>query len=215
MNCCRPPGCEDVFTQAQAERDLRRYRRRGLPGTAAWLRDALVREGVDGETVLEIGGGIGSLQVELLEAGASSALNLELVDSYEAAAHSLARERAVEGRAERRLGDLVAAHDIVPRSSLVVMHRVVCCYPDWEGLLGAAASRAERRLALTFPTARWWVRLGFRAMNGWLRLRRSAFRAYLHPPVQMLAFARRAGFQVADERRGALWSSVVLERAAA
>jgi hypothetical protein len=215
MNCCRPPGCEDVFTQAQAERDLRRYRRRGLPGTAAWLRNVLVRGGVDGETVLEIGGGIGSLQVELLEAGASRAINLELVESYEPAARSLAQERAVDGRVERRLGDLVVEHDIVPRSSIVVMHRVVCCYPDWEGLLAAAASRAEHRLALTFPTPRWWVRLGFTTMNCWLRLRRSAFRAYVHPPGQMLAFARRAGFEVDQEQNRALWSSVVLERATA
>lgn len=212
MNCCRPLGCQDVFTPAQADRDLRRYRRRGLPGSAAWLRDVLVRDGVDDRTVLEIGGGIGSLQVELLRAGAIKATNLELVDSYEAAARSLVSGRAVEGRVERLLGDLVRQPDIVPRSSIVIMHRVVCCYPDWEGLLGAAASRAERRLALTFPTARWWVRLGFWGMNGWLWLRRSAFRGYVHPPHQMLAFARRAEFHVTGERRGLVWSSVVLER---
>jgi magnesium-protoporphyrin O-methyltransferase len=77
MNCCTPTGYRTIFGAKTVQRDARRYRRKGLTGSAGWLRDALSEDGVSERSVLEVGGGIGSLQIELLEAGASHATNVE------------------------------------------------------------------------------------------------------------------------------------------
>jgi hypothetical protein len=45
-----------------------------------------------------------------------------------------------------RIHDLAADPGAVEPADLVVLHRVVCCYPDYERLLGAAADHARRGL---------------------------------------------------------------------
>ena len=60
--------------------------------------------GLDGASVLEIGGGIGDIQVELLRRGASRTTNLELSGAYEAEALRLLEERGMAERATRVLG---------------------------------------------------------------------------------------------------------------
>ena len=45
--------------------------------------------GVEGETLLEVGGGIGAVEIELLKAGMARAINVELTPINEAAAREL------------------------------------------------------------------------------------------------------------------------------
>jgi hypothetical protein len=44
---------------------------------------------VEGKTLLEVGGGIGAIEIELLKAGMARAINVELTPTYEAAAREL------------------------------------------------------------------------------------------------------------------------------
>ncbi|MGN6378193.1 MAG: SAM-dependent methyltransferase [Gaiellales bacterium] len=210
MNCCTQAGYRDIFGAQQVERDVRRYRRKGLTGSARWLRDTIVSGGVADRSVLEIGGGIGAMQIELLQAGASRAVNVELVDSYEAAAAGLASEHGVGNRIGRELGDLAGDPGLAPAADIVVMHRVICCYPDAGALMQAACDHATHTVAITVPRDSWWVRLGFAAMNAWLRVRRVAFRGFVHPVEPMLAGAQ--GFGATDRTSGPLWTSIVLHR---
>jgi len=47
------------------------------------------RAGVEGKTLLEVGGGIGAIEIELLKAGMARAINVELTPTNEAAAREL------------------------------------------------------------------------------------------------------------------------------
>src|SRR5436305_8094459 len=149
MAGCCSTDYRRFFNRKFAAGDLRRYRRSGLSATE---RDLVELCGdVRGEAVLEAGGGIGALQLELLDAGAERVTNVELSSGYEDTAAELFADRD----AARVVGDFVTeeieAHDVV------VMHRVVCCYPDAEALVAAAAARATRLLALTLPQERRWI----------------------------------------------------------
>jgi hypothetical protein len=212
MTCCTPAGYRTIFGSRAAERDARRYRRNGLTGTARWLAATLERTGVADRSVLEIGGGIGALQVELLEAGASQATNVEIIDTYESVAHTLLVERGLDERVERRVADFASAGDETPPADLLILHRVICCYPDAGVLVEAACAHAHERVAITIPREFAWIRLGFAAMNGWFRLRRIGFRGYVHPLDPMLAVAGRGGFHVAVHERGPIWQSFILQR---
>jgi hypothetical protein len=213
MTCCTPTGYRTIFGTKSVERDARRYRRNGLTGSAGWLLKALTDEEVHERAVLEVGGGIGGLQIELLEAGASHATNVEIIDSYEDTARSLITEHGLEHRIERHVGDYAQQPNDTPTADIVIMHRVICCYPDPDVLMAAACDHARDRIAITIPRETWWVKFGFWGMNAWLRLRRIAFRGYVHPQAQMLAVATSHGFRATRHDHGLIWQSVILKRA--
>ena len=211
-SCCRPESYGAFFSEKGARRALRRYRRRGLDDLSKRMVAVIRDRGLRGATVLEVGGGIGALEVELLEAGAERATNVELSPEYEQAAVELAREHGVEQRIERKIGDFVAETGL-PDADAVVMNRVVCCYPDYDALVGAAAERTLRLLVFSFPRERTIVRAAFALMNLWLRLMRNDFRGFVHPVQGMLEAAERRGLTPVLEHRGRFWQLAALERA--
>jgi predicted lipoprotein with Yx(FWY)xxD motif len=133
------------------EEEAARYRKRGLDKTARAIVEMLEQSGVAGATVLEIGGGAGEIQLELLRRGAASVINLELSPAYEPEAAALIAEAGFTGRVQRRLVDIATDPAAVPSCDITVLHRVVCCYPDYAKLLGAAADHARRHLVFSHP----------------------------------------------------------------
>ena len=206
--CCPPRGYDVMFDERQARRDLRRWRAKGLTGDAQDAVEFLAGERVG--TVLEIGGGIGAAQVELLRRGVERATNVELSPGYEAVAIGLAREEGVTERVERLLGDAVAAE--LPDADAVLLNRVVCCYPDYEALLAASARHARRFLVFTFPRSGLVASAAISIANVLLRLRRRDFRAYAHPRAGLVAAAERHGLQFVHERRTLVWQTAAFAR---
>ena len=211
--CCQPPrGYTRLFSQRAARRDAKRYRRDGLDETAEEMISFLRERGIEGASVLEIGGGIGAIQLELLRAGAARTTNLELSPEYEDVAGELAREQGVAERVERRLGDVVSQPALAGEVDAVVMHRVVCCYPDYDALVGAASERARRYLVMSFPRPRWPIRAWFSLVNVGARLLRWEYRTWVHPPQAVVEAAERRGLRLASESCGRIWQVAALER---
>lgn len=212
--CCSPRGYHAFFGERQARKDARRYRRRGLDRAARRLVGYLTRQGVEGATVLEVGGGVGAIQLELLRAGAAHATNVELSPAYEPEAAALLRERGLEERVERTTADFTAAAAAasVEAADVVVMHRVVCCYPDVDRLVGAAAAHTRHRLVLSFPSDNPLSRVVARLINVTCVVRRLDFRVYIHPRAAILAAARREGLAPAEQGRSGIWRYAALER---
>ena len=207
--CCKPGGYERLFSARQAKLDASRYRKRGLGGTSRGLVE--LAGDVSGASVLDVGGGVGGIELDLLAAGAERATNVELSGEYEEEAAKLLEERGLTERVERRVGVFVT--EPVEPHDVVVMHRVVCCYPDVDRLMGAAAVHTRRRLLLTYPRERLWTRAGVRGINFFMRLSGSDFRAFVHPVARMKAAAQREGLALASrEARGAIWENAAYER---
>jgi magnesium-protoporphyrin O-methyltransferase len=93
------------------------------------------------------------------------------------------------------------------------MHRVVCCYPDYDALVGAASERARRYLVMSFPRPRRLIRAGFGLVNLGARLMRWEYRTWVHPPEALVEAAERRGLRIASESRGRIWQVAALERA--
>jgi len=210
-SCCEPRGGE-IFTSGYARHLARRYRRRGLDRTARRMVEMLTDRGVAGRSVLEIGGGVGAIQLELLARGASAAVNVELSPSYEDEAALLAHERGVADRMTRRMLDVAVGRDDLQPADLVVLHRVVCCYPDYERLLGAAADLARESLIFSHPPRNPASRALVAVQNGLFRLRRWTFRTFAHPPEEMVAVGARHGLRRTGGHPGLVWQVQLLER---
>lgn len=211
-SCCYADDYGGVFGRRAAERDADDYLRRGLSGTAAVLAAALRDAGVDDATILEVGGGVGGLHVDLLRAGAGTAVNVDLSPEWEQPARRVLDEFDLAARVDRRVGDVVAvASDLAP-ADVVVAHRVVCCYPAWHVLLAAIADRAGRLVGLTVPRDTWWTRSGVAIGNAMFGLGSTRFRAFVHPVAEMCEELGRRGFGLRFENHGLVWQTMVMER---
>jgi 2-polyprenyl-3-methyl-5-hydroxy-6-metoxy-1,4-benzoquinol methylase len=190
-----------------------RYRKRGLDPTAQTMVQFLRGLSIEGAGVLEIGGGIGEIQIELLKAGAARAQNLELSPAYEEQARTLAGQAGVQGRIDWRIHDLADHPGAVAPADLVVLHRVVCCYPDYARLLAAAADHARRALVFSYPPRNPLSHAFYGVFNLVMRLTQSSFRGFAHPPAAMLAVLEDHGLRPTYQRRSRIWQVAGLERA--
>lgn len=212
--CCDPRGCDEFFSARFARRVATRYRKRGPDKAQRRIVEFLERAGIEDLTVLEIGGGVGEIQLELLKLGAKRSVNLELSAAYDAEAEQLIREARLEGRAVRRLHDIAVDPEEVEAADIVVLHRVVCCYPDYQRLLAAAAGHARRLLVFSHPPRNALSRLVVAAQNLVFRLRGTEFRTFAHPPAAMLGVLEDHGLRRTFCHDGLVWHVAGLERVA-
>jgi Methyltransferase domain len=208
-------GCANVFSTKEAEGDLKRYLRQGPASSTKALIDAIVVEGVEGATLLDIGAGIGAIQLGLLAAGAAHAESVDATEAYVETARAEAERRGFGDRVAGRVGDFVAVAEDIAAADFVTLDKVVCCYPDMPALLGRAAERANRGIGLVYPRVTWWTRFASRAIAAWGRVTRDPTRWHLHPAAEIDALLARAGFDRHDVRRELIWQIALYRRVGA
>ena len=202
-----------MFSPRVARRSLERYRSKGLDEIERRIVASAKEGGIQGAHVLEIGGGIGAIQAELLEAGAATGEIVELVSAYEPYARALASDKGFAGRVTFRVADLVEDPEAVEPADVVVLNRVVCCSPDGVELSGVAARLARRTILLSYPRDVPWVRLGIGLINLGQWLFRRSFRAFVHPPAKLRAAIEEQGLRATDLGHTAFWEYTTLQRA--
>ena len=189
-------GLNELFTEDVSRRDARKYRRRGLDVRGRRLLRALEQKvTLTGSSTLEIGMGSGAFTIEMLKRGADHAIGVDAVPNQLAYARQLAGEFGVAEKLELHQGDFTQIHSHVPPAEIVVLDRVVCCYPDWRSLLGAAAERAQSVIVMSYPRQAWFTRIWVRASNLAMIVLRKSFRLHLHPPAAMHELLRSYGLQ--------------------
>jgi magnesium-protoporphyrin O-methyltransferase len=213
-DCCKPKGYRQIFSEKNAAGEAKKYRRKGLDRTSKRIFDFIRERGAEGKTLLEVGGGIGAIEIELLKAGMARATNVELTPTYETAARELLAEAGLTDHVERRVMDFAQSGPEVETADVVVMNRVICCYSDMPKLAGAAADRTRGLLVMSFPNRRWWTRVGLTVANLGFRVTRLQFRVFLHPPELIQAAVQQQGFRTTLNERGLLWQVNAFERIA-
>jgi len=209
-------GCTpNTFSDREAAKDLKRYLEKGPDKTTRALIDAIVATGVEGTTVLDVGGGVGAIQLELLAAGAARATAVDASEAYVETASAEARRRGYADRTSAHVGNFVDLAASIAPAEVVTLDRVVCCYPDVDALLGAATDKATRIVGLVYPRDIWWNRVVGRLMNAWSWLTRDATRWYLYRTDRVDGIMRRAGFAGREVTRDWIWQVVLYRRGSA
>lgn len=209
--------CFDDWAAGNAKRARRSETTAGVTSD---LIEALGRTRLAGRTVLDIGCGTGDLAMATLARGATRAMGIDLGAGAIEEARALARERSVEGRSTFAVGDAATLH--LDRHDVVLLNRVLCCYPDIDALLDNSLSAASEVYAFTAPPsaglAGAYSRAQFRLANAWFRIRDEkfrGFRAHVHDLKAVDQRIRAAGFRpVVEGRRRLVWHLAIYERAA-
>jgi hypothetical protein len=208
-----PCSCgPNTFDAKAAEGDLKRYRKQGPDATTRALIDAIVAEGVRGATLLDIGGGIGAIQLALLDAGAASATSVDATEAYVQVAKAEADRRGFADRTDGRVGAFETLGSVIGPADVVTLDRVVCCDPDLRSLLTQAAQHATRMVGLVYPRVTWWNRLAARVLAVWGWITRDATRWHLHADIEVDRILRAAGFQRRDVDRSLIWQVALYVR---
>ncbi|HXG25281.1 MAG TPA: methyltransferase domain-containing protein [Candidatus Binatia bacterium] len=211
-DCC---GTVNTFSSKEAENDLKRFREHGAEGVTRSLIEAIKAEGVAGATLLDVGGGVGAIQLELLAAGLARAESVDATEAYVEAARREAARRGFADRTFHRFGTLVDLAATVAPADIVTLDKVVCCDPNVSALLGAVAAKARRVVGLIYPRVTWWNRIAARALAAWGWIARDSTRWHLHADAQVDGLLRAAGFERRDVDRTLIWQVALYVRPAA
>jgi len=181
MGCCQCQGIENMFDKKAAKRQLKRYLKKGPSKTTSMLLDAIHKKGVQGLNFLDIGGGIGAIQYDLIKAGASNGTSIEASSAF----FDVVKEEALQnGLAERvnfKQGDFTTTATDVDSADIVTLDKVICCYDDMSELVGLSSKLARKIYAVIYPRDVWWTKLALLMVNFYPRIKGSSFRVFIHP----------------------------------
>jgi SAM-dependent methyltransferase len=218
MNCCTSTQCkalEDVFDSDYAADDLKSYLKKGPSKPTRTLLNGLRALGdVRGRSLLDIGGGIGAIQLELLKAGLAQATGVDASAAYLKTAQAEADRLGYGARTTYLHGNFVEhAAELAP-VDIVTLDRVICCYPDMPALVTAAIERANYAFAWVAPRDTWWMRVAKNALNLWERVQRSTYRFFVHADADVEALLAQRGWQPHLRRTHGMWQVNIWRRAA-
>lgn len=209
-NCCEIT--DNAFSEAEARAELRNYRKRGPANQTRLILEAIRSLGLKDAALLDIGGGIGAIHHELLNDVAREATHVDASSAYLKKAKEEAARRGNIERVEFIHADFTEVASNLPQADVVTLDRVVCCYPDFRGLLKAAADHSRKAVALTYPRESWYMRFGFVVLNFFQRLQKDPFRVFLHPVAEMDSLLNRQGFERVSLRRLFVWEMALYQK---
>lgn len=206
MDCCQVAGIEEVMDADMAEGDLKRYRKNGPDRTTQILLNALHEQGVEGYDLLDIGGGVGAIQHELLGSGVTQAVSVDASAAYLQAAREEAEQRGHADRIRQHHGDFVQVAGGLETADIVTLDRVICCYDDVEELVKRSAALATKLYAVVYPRDHWVVVALTWLENLYRRISGTQFRAFAHPEATVEGLIRGSGLERCFSERTFLWN---------
>ena len=215
MSSCpaQEKGIAETFDDLAHDRCCK-YKSNGLTASSQVLLDFLSKKGLLGKTVLEIGCGTGFFALETLRNGASSCVGVDLSPAAIQEANEFAKESGLQDRARFEVAN--AASTLQPASDVVVMDKVLCCYPDADALLKTASESSKELLGFVVPRNEGLMKpamkMGTALINLVEKLRRSGFRLYLHPLRLIDRLLSESGFQQADKAKSRFWLIFLYKR---
>jgi magnesium-protoporphyrin O-methyltransferase len=189
-----------------------RYRKEGIEKTTRQLIEAISDSGIEGMTLLDIGGGLGGIQHTLLVNGAERATSVDASSAYVKAAKEEAMRRDLDERISFLQGDFVDLADDISQADIVTLDKVICCYDDMQELVRLSAMKARKVYGLVFPRDLWIFRVLVPVANFFIKLTGSPFRAFIHRTEEVEKILRDQGLTQQFQKNAGFWQILVYDR---
>ena len=196
MTCKHCYDANDLFDLKTARKEKRKYSSKGPKGVTNKLVTFLSDIPREGKSLLDIGGGIGILQIDHLSKGGARTTDVDASIAYLEMAKELAVEKGFSGTTSYHQGDFVDDVEDLGKFSIVTLDKVVCCYPDFRALLKKSMDHSEEYLALSFPMGGPIAKLVSWIGASWMTLKGSSFRPYIHPRSEIETMIIENGFSM-------------------
>ena len=206
MTCEHCLGADSLFNLKTAKKQKKAFLKKGLSRVSQKLFEEVKPHIEEDSTMLDIGGGIGGLQWEFYKLGGKSSTQVDSSNAYLEVAKDLDYELGFENKSQRLFGDFTDVAPEVSKHSILVMDKVLCCYPNFDSLLQASLLRCEKVAAFSFPMGGSIARL-FRAFGVlYMKAIGNSFRPYVHDPQLVHEYIESQGFQRSSKNRAFPWN---------
>ncbi len=210
MTECQCDPIASRFDEAYAAEKLELYRSAGADPSSRALIEAISTHDVRGRTLLDIGGGVGAIQHELLRRGLDSVQEVEASPAYGAACRTEAERLGHADRIRHLSGTFASVADAVDPADIVTLNRSVCCWHDPLTLLDQAAAKSRWLFGLVYPRDVWWVRHGWRHLGNIRQvLSRSSLRLSTPRAADIEAVLGSHGLHRGSQRSVGVWQIAV------
>jgi 2-polyprenyl-3-methyl-5-hydroxy-6-metoxy-1,4-benzoquinol methylase len=213
-SCCSAsslPGTNKFFSKL-SKRYVRQFRKRGLAKEQRSLLQGMTLSSIAGNTILDIGCGIGGLHFALLERGASRATGVDVSEGMLGGARVLSSELGYDGRTNYLLGDFMELNGNVPDADIVILDKVVCCYENVDALVRKSIGKTKNLYAISFPRPHPLNRMMTGAATLLVKTLRRPFHPYWHDWNRMVRLIRDEGFTELYSSDTFVWAVRVFKR---
>ncbi len=161
MSCCNQQLYDTTFDAKLAQTELEDYLRSGLKKSSRPFLEAINSLPLDGKSLLDIGGGIGAVTFELFGKGISEVTHVDISKAYVDVFQAEAERRSLMDKVKSHHGNFPELESRIAEADLVTLDKVICCYNDYEELVGASVGKARQWYVYSIPRDLWWVRVRF------------------------------------------------------
>ena len=212
MTCSHCLDANNFFDAKTARKELKKYLRKGVANPTKKLIDMIKEKDIRGNSLLDIGGGIGAIQFELYKEGISKSTDVDASDAYLDVVKAQAHERKVINKMKFIKGDFVDVADQVEMHDIVTLDKVICCYPNVRELLTASLNKCNKYYGVIYPldgiianALTFFARIYFKIIK-------STFRPYIHLHREVNQQIIEHGFIKSHESLSFPWKVYVYER---
>lgn len=220
MDCCstatgkhrKDIGSTGTFFSRWSTTYYKRFRKKGLAKEQKYLIEGITRTPLTSKTILDVGSGVGSIHLNLLQHGAAAAVGVDMAEGMIHRARQLSGELGLEDRTRYIVGDFVAMNGDIPLSDITILDKVVCCYEDVDILIEKSTLKTREIYALTFPRDSFVVRTVFKTLIFVRELLRFSFRPYWHDWKRICEKITASGFENIYHNKTLLWTVHIYRR---
>ena len=211
QHCC---GADTIFDDKEALKQIKRYHRNGPRKTSRLLIEG-IKNNLNGEkNVLDIGGGIGAVHHELLKTGLDAATQVDASMSYLNEAKKESERNGFQKRIDYLHGDFLDLKSEIEIHDVVVLDKVICCYPHMKELLSQSSLKTGSMIALVYPKSNWIGKTIIQSGNILFWFKRNPFRVFLHSNEQVRTQLKNDGFDRLYYKVSYPWNIEVYTRTA-
>jgi len=215
MTCAHCIGAENIFNKKEALKNLKRYYKKGPNNTTMRLLNALEQEDMKGLSLLDIGGGIGVIQIELLKKGVLQSTDVDASQAYITTARQLAKQENLDKKTRHIYADFIDCHKDIDKHDIVTLEKVVCCYPQVEDLIHHSTAKAGKYYGLVYPLDGAVARVVNKIAHLYFKITRNPFRTQIHSEKMMDTLILQNGFQRIYYSKIFPWKIALYKRVAA
>jgi magnesium-protoporphyrin O-methyltransferase len=202
----------NTFGEDEAKSNLKDYRKRGPAKQTKLILEAVRSLELKDASLLDVGGGIGTIHHELLKDVAREATHVDASSAYLKVATEETKRLGHSEQVKFIHADFTDVADELPQADIVTLDRVVCCYPDFQRLLKAVSGKSRKAIALTYPREIWYIRMAISIANFFQRVRNDPFRVFVHPVNEMETLLNGEGLRKISVRRLFIWEMALYQR---
>lgn len=213
MVCPHCQAADDVFSSKVAQSELKDYRKNGPRKSTQVLLKFIKGLGVQDLSLIDIGGGVGAIQHELLADGLATVIDVDASSAYINACKEEAEKRGYLDKITYAHGDFVQLAAEIDLADIVTLDRVLCCYPDVHALVELSSAQAKRYYALVFPRDNWLFKMAIPIVNFFaFKLWGNPFRTFIHSTEMVDSIIRKKGFDLLAHQNVGLWQVLVYKK---